>query len=208
MENQDQHQEIWRTLNDYPGYTFSNTGKAFSFKSNRSIGGRSGNGYMCVTLTKPDGDHKTLLLSRIIYKLFGNHPELLDEKEIDHIDRDPTNNHIINLRLTTSKQNEANKSKQSTYGKRQCSSQYVGVHWQKQAQKWQAKIYVGKYFGLGLYKSERNAGYVYNRVASTFKSPEHWLNTLPDDFELPTQEENREFKISQTITKINHYLNN
>jgi hypothetical protein len=207
MNNNDQ-QEEWKTMDEYPYYVFSNTGKVYSYKSNRYIG-NDNKGYSQVTLTKSDETHKPHLISRIIYYLFGDKPELLPYREVDHIDHHERkdDNNINNLRLVTSKQNKANKGKHSTYNKNQCSSNYIGVNWNKQRQKWFGHIYVGKKFALGVYKSERNCAYVYNRVASTFKSPEHWNNTLGDDFELPIQEENREFKISQAIDKIRHYLN-
>jgi hypothetical protein len=205
MENQ--QQEEWRTLEGYPGYSFSNTGKAYSYKSNRYIGGSNSKRYTSVHLVKENKNNKNFNLSRIIYQLFGENPEMLNEKEVDHINRDSTDNNINNLRLSTRTENEANKGKYSTYGKKPCSSMFVGVYWQKQKQKWRVSISIGNNFHLGYYKQEHNAGYVYNQVASSFKPPNHWLNSLGNDFELPQQEENREYKISQAIAKINHYLN-
>ena len=207
MENQ--QQEEWRSMDEYPGYVFSNTGKAYSYNSKRYIGGKTGNDYIGVSLMKSDGTSKRYRLSRIIYLLFGDHPELLPCREVDHIEHErKDDNNIKNLRLVTSKQNNSNKAKMKINQQgNQCSSTYVGVTWIKSRQKWEGKIYVGKHFHLGQFKNERNCAYVYNRVASTFKPPEHWNNSLPDDFELPQQEENREFKISQAIDKIRHYLN-
>jgi hypothetical protein len=208
MNNNQGQQEEWKTMDEYPDYVFSNTGKAYSYKSKRYIGYES-HGYISVGLYNNNTrSTDKFLLSRVIYFLFGHHPELLPYREVDHIEHErKDDNSINNLRLVTSKQNKANKGKHSTYNKNQCSSEYVGVTWDKQKQKWKGKIYVGKCFYLGRFENERNCAYVYNRVASTFKSPEHWNNTLGDDFELPQQEENREFKISQAIDKIRHYLN-
>jgi hypothetical protein len=201
-------QEIWKTWNDYPDYVFSNTGKCYSYKSNRYIGSQNKrDGYIRVGLKdninpKPN----QLLLSRIIYYLFGDKPELLPYREVDHENHEePWNNNINNLRLATRKENLANKGKQkiNKHGN-QCSSCYIGVSWAKY--RWHSYIDVGKRFGLGNFKYERNAAYVFNCVASTFKPPHHWFNQLGNDFELPDEDENREYIISQTINKINHYL--
>jgi hypothetical protein len=206
--NQDQ-QEIWRSMDEYPGYVFSNTGKVYSYKSKRCItGSRSGRGYIYLKFRDYNNKKENPCLNRIIYYLFGDEPELLPYREVDHINRErKDDNNINNLRLATREENLANQGKrQSNNQGNQCSSEYVGVSWNKQSKKWQSEIHIGKKFYLGKYKFVENAGYVYNRIASCFKPPNHWLNTLPGDFELPTQEEDREYKISQAIAKINQYL--
>ena len=58
---------------------------------------------------------------------------------IDHIDRNPLNNLIDNLRLTTPQENAQNKS--SVKGS---SSQYIGVYFCKIYNKWKTSITVNK----------------------------------------------------------------
>lgn len=67
--------------------------------------------------------------------------------EIDHIDRDHTNDRIENLRLATTSQNGANRGllKNNRSG-------HKGVSWDNQRQKWFAKIEVNrKQIALGRY---------------------------------------------------------
>ena len=55
--------------------------------------------------------------------------------QIDHINRNKTDNRIANLREVTNKQNQQNRSKSSTN-----TSGHPGVSWNKQNAKWQAYI--------------------------------------------------------------------
>ena len=55
--------------------------------------------------------------------------------QIDHINRNRSDNRIANLREVTNKQNGQNRSKPSSN-----TSGYQGVHWNKQSSKWQVKI--------------------------------------------------------------------
>ena len=75
--------------------------------------------------------------------VFGEIPE----GKIDHHDRNPSNNRIANLRPATSSQNGLNRRRHSNN-----TSGYVGVTWNKKAQKWQAQIKVGlQYHCLGCF---------------------------------------------------------
>ena len=55
--------------------------------------------------------------------------------QIDHINRNRTDNRIANLREVSNKQNHQNKSKPSNN-----TSGHPGAYWDKQRSKWQAKI--------------------------------------------------------------------
>ena len=80
---------------------------------------------------------------------------------IDHIDRNPDNNDISNLRECNNAQNRINTSKTSG-----CSSRYKGVSWSVQRGKWMASIMVrGKSLNLGGFTRESDAGIRYNESA-------------------------------------------
>ena len=72
------------------------------------------------------------------------------ENMIDHIDGNPLNNRIDNLRLVTCQQNHFNRTK------------VKGYTWDKKARKWQAYIKLnGKQKHLGLFESEQEAHQAY-----------------------------------------------
>jgi hypothetical protein len=99
-----------------------------------------------------NGKKKGFLVHRIIYFLeTGKQPE-----QIDHIDRNRTNNHISNLRETTHQQNIFNSSPISG-----ANSQYKGVY--KKGKKWGASIAraVEKY-RIGCFDSEEDAAMAYD----------------------------------------------
>jgi len=67
-------------------------------------------------------------------------------KQLDHIDRDPLNNRVNNLREADTAQNRQNINRP-----RSNTSGYLGVTWNKCVNKWQAVIGVGgvcKYLGV------------------------------------------------------------
>ena len=76
-----------------------------------------------------------------------------DGRIIDHKDHDKLNNRLDNLRVVTASQNSRNRTKKAN-----CSSQFRGVSWHKQAGKWQARIN-GEY--LGLFEIEEDASKAY-----------------------------------------------
>jgi hypothetical protein len=93
---------------------------------------------------------------RMIYFLY--HGVLPDA--IDHIDRDKTNNRVLNLRAATKSGNAAN-----CRSVKNSSSIYLGVHWS--AGKWVAMISVdhkNKY--LGRFTYEKEAARAYNKAAA------------------------------------------
>lgn len=82
------------------------------------------------------------------------------ESEIDHEDRNPTNNAISNLRPATRKQNNANTgvSKNNRCGRK-------GVCFEKRRRKWRATINVdGKQRHLGLFSDIDDAAAAYRRA--------------------------------------------
>ena len=112
--------------------------------SKRSIAGNlagylSKRGYWRVSI-----DYKHYYTHRIIFLMFHGHlPKLLD-----HIDSNPLNNKIENLRAATSAENVRNSKlrKNNTSGVK-------GVSWSKLHKKWRVEVMVdGKTHRLGLFK--------------------------------------------------------
>jgi len=123
--------------------TFNDANEAFRFdaetvrlfwKINRSkvkagteVGSVHHSGYRHTFLNK-----KTHQVHRIIWMMeYGEYPD----GYIDHIDGNPLNNRIENLRVVSQKINTRNSSKKSSN-----TSGHIGVSWCKQVSKWRAQI--------------------------------------------------------------------
>jgi hypothetical protein len=114
-------------------------------------GSPKGNGYLQVAY-----QGKRCLIHRAIWEMFyGPIPPGL---HIDHINGNPSDNRIENLRLATRSENQWNSKipKNNTSGLK-------GASWCKVKQKWVAEIWVfgrKKYLGLFLAASDAHAAYV------------------------------------------------
>ncbi len=79
----------------------------------------------------------------------------------DHIDHNGLNNQRNNIRVCTQSQNLCNKS-----ARKNGSSKYLGVCWDKQYNKWKVGIRENKRLKfIGLFHSETDAALAYNNAA-------------------------------------------
>ena len=105
---------------------------------------------------------KLYYLHRIIYKFHNEEWDITDtssNNQIDHININPIDNRIENLRVVNQSQNNRNKNK-----KKNCSSKFIGVSLHKQYNKWEAKIRIdGKMKYLGYFTNEEEAAEVYKK---------------------------------------------
>ena len=169
--------EEWRAVPGYEGYyEVSNLGRVRSL--NRVIRLRDGRPktlkgiimkpwfsggqgeHPCVAISKED-KVLTAGIYRLVYMAFIGH--IPDGMEVDHKDRDRSNNCYDNLRLATRSQNAANSTK-----KRTNTSGYKGVSKSKSKVKtrWYAGIEVmGKYHYLGTFDTPQEASAAYRAAA-------------------------------------------
>lgn len=96
------------------------------------IGGVKGNGYHMSNIGR--GSYYT---HRLIWTYFNG--PIAEGLEIDHINRNPVDNRISNLRLVTRSQNNFNQSLRSNN-----KSGHRGVGWCATTGKWRARIKVDK----------------------------------------------------------------
>lgn len=114
--------EIWALHMKFDDYLFSNFGKIKSLKTNKIVEGSINKcGYKNVTLIDNFGNRKSYQVHRLICETFfpiiGNYTTLF---QVNHLDRNKTNNHIKNLEWVTHQENLAhfnsNKIKKMDYG--------------------------------------------------------------------------------------------
>lgn len=87
----------------------------------------------------------------------------------DHVNRNRRDNRKSNLRICTQRENSWNKS--PSYK----TSKYLGVGWNKQRNKWRARI-DGK--DVGLFETEKEAAKKYNQKAKELHGKYAWLNDV------------------------------
>lgn len=161
--------EVWKNIPNYEGmYQISNLGNVkslprevlkkgkypFICKEKILKNRKDGAGYLCVALFK-NSKRKDMCVHQLVAIVFLNHTICGYNIVVDHIDSNPLNNRVENLRLITQREN--------TYRVRDnYSSKHKGVCWKKQAKKWQASITInGKTKYLGLFISEYSAHLAY-----------------------------------------------
>ncbi len=120
-------------------------------KSNRirigkEAGCKTSQGYLRLGI-----ENKEYQYHRVLWVMhYGSIPR---EKQIDHIDHNPLNNHISNLQLVTDAENKLNLPMRKTN-----KSGHRGVHWDKQREKWFAQIQRnGKTRALGRFERLEDA---------------------------------------------------
>ena len=102
---------------------------------------------------------KDYILSRVVYKAYNNDWDITDISKnnlIDHINRNPLDNRIENLRVLTSQQNNFNKTAK-------------GYSWDKQNNKWHAQIKINyKSKHLGSFTEEADARQAYLKAKELY----------------------------------------
>lgn len=107
----------------------------------------------------------------LIHRLILDAP---DNMEVDHIDGNRLNNQKSNLRLANSSQNKCNRGP-----RKDCRSGFKGVSWNKQREKWTARIKIGgTYKHLGLFSDIKEAIKSYNDSAIQYHKEFAFINKL------------------------------
>ena len=111
---------------------------------------------------------------QILHRIIMNAP---DDIEIDHIDGDTKNCRKYNMRFATRSENNRNQRL-----RKDNSSGFKGVHWNKYANKWIAQINVDKkHYCLGRFKTVEEAVNVYNEAAVKYHKEFAKLNITNGD---------------------------
>jgi hypothetical protein len=116
-------------------------------------------------------DKKVYLAHRLAWAHF--YMQDPGQMEIDHIDKNISNNTIINLRLASHSQNMRNKNIYSNN-----TSGVIGVCFRKDRKKWRSEILInGKTIRLGLFKNKQDA------IRSRIEAEDRYLTDgfIPDN---------------------------
>ena len=124
-------------------------------------------------------DGRYYYIHRLVWFLLTN-KEIPNDLFIDHIDGNRLNNHIENLRLATSLENQYNKARQSNG-----TSQYKGVWYDAVKGLWKASIRSqDKRLYVGQFETELEAAIAYDKIAIEIQGKFAKLNILT---ELPSE---------------------
>jgi hypothetical protein len=97
----------WKTITTHPNYEVSDAGEVRNIVTGKVLKpGLTADGYHRVTLYI-DGAESKWLVHRLVALHFIENPE--NKPDVDHIDRDKTNNHVSNLRWATCSENMQNR---------------------------------------------------------------------------------------------------
>ena len=141
-------------LKNYEGLYQINKNGEIKNKYNKFMKPNTNKGYLRIGLTKYK--QKFYYIHRLLAIQFIENPN--EYKLIDHIDNNPLNNDLENLRWITNSGNNRNIKPTG-------SSKYLGVCWDKRSKKWMAKIKIdGKKKHLGYFTNEEDASLVYQKV--------------------------------------------
>lgn len=156
--------EVWKDITGYEGhYQVSNLGRVKSleriapnqrncraFVSERILKERKKkSGYLQVALSK-NGKYKHISIHSLVAQEFLGHNPDGGNTQVDHIDRDKSNNRVDNLQVLSRKEHY-----KKTCSDLNVTSKYPGVYWNKNRGVWQSQIkHKGKNYYLGQYKDE------------------------------------------------------
>lgn len=150
-------EEIWKEIPDFPDYQISNLGRVKSLwhgKERILKQNKSGSGYLTVSLCNKS-KKKTFNIHKLLGIAFLGFPE-----NVDHINGDPTDNRLENLRPCSCSENNRNVriKPNSTTG-------FPGVCFNKVAKKYQAQIrFDGKRKHLGYFNTREEAFIAYREA--------------------------------------------
>lgn len=145
----------WRNVTGYPGYQVSSAGQVRSLmrKTPRILSPDVGHsGHQRVTLSSGDGIYTRVFVHRLVLMEFvGAPPE--GRPIADHVDRDPANNQVTNLRWCSLSENNRNRPA-------------LGVSWVEHKKHWRARIRKdgGAKVSLGVFKNKSEAIEAYRKA--------------------------------------------
>lgn len=171
-----QNKEIWKDVPGYEGYyQVSNEGRVRSldrwviYKNGRERfykgkffeGSFNNRGYKKLSLSK-DGKAEYFFIHQVVAMAFLDHEPNGNTLVIDHINGDKADNRAENLQIVTHRDNTSTCHRSD---RNSLSSDFAGVNYYKQIDRWRAKIYYNEtHIHLGYYNDEEDASNAYQKA--------------------------------------------
>ena len=154
--------EVWKDIKHYKGIyqvsTFGNV-KSFKYGGKRILKAGSvtkSTPYLTISLSK-NGVVKRVKIHKLVAGAFLNHDSTKSNLVVDHINGNPADNNLQNLQTITHRENTSKDKKNG-------SSKYTGVYWNKANKKWRSRIYTkNKTKHLGYFTNELEASEAYQK---------------------------------------------
>ncbi len=143
--------ETYKKIEGFENYSVSDFGNIRNDTTGRILKpGMTTTGYHMVVLMQ-DKRKSTKKIHRLVARAFLLNPD--NKPQVDHIDNNPLNNNLINIRWATRSENNQNTTKRSNN-----TSGTKGVCWSEKNQKWRAYITInGKQINLGSFINKDEA---------------------------------------------------
>lgn len=179
--------ENWKPLKEFEDYQISNLGNVkslsrtilrngkYPFLSKELIlSPRIGNsGYKQLCLTK-EGKVYTRRVHQLVAITFLNYIPCKYKLVVNHKDFNKLNNNIDNLEIVTCRENSYHKHLK-------CSSNYIGVSWNKTSNKWESNILIDKKpIYIGQFENEIDASNAYQKVLFNYENEILDLNKIKE----------------------------
>lgn len=173
--------EIWKDVQDLP-YNVSNLGNVrrcpnskYKYKNRNYVKPYTNHrGYLCINLYRNSKVHK-FQIHRLVALAFVSNP--LNKPVVNHKDGNQLNNSPTNLEWVTQSENcqhawdtglQKNRFTNASKKRKNSSSQYVGVSWSKQRNKWCVCIgFKGETIPLGRFTCEKQAAKAYDEYVNS-----------------------------------------
>lgn len=168
--------EIWKEIPELP-YDISSLGNVrrsltakYKYKNRTYVKPYINNkGYLCINLYKQCKVYKKQI-HRLLAEIFIPNPNNLSD--VNHIDGNPLNNALFNLEWCTHSENLKHAWRTGLRKTHNCcasikrkgsTSQYRGVSWSNQRQRWCVYVTVDKkHYSIGRFKNEIDAAQAYD----------------------------------------------
>ena len=127
--------EQFLKIKNYDTYSISDHGNVRNDITGRILKPGSRGDYYQVLLKNESGNQKMHTVHRLVATTFLKNPE--NKPVVDHIDGNPKNNHLSNLRFATTAENIRNHKVSSRN-----TSKVTGVHFETKSKRWRVTIMI------------------------------------------------------------------